>query len=180
VLIRLNICFSNFDLDQIYGVSDFAAHKSSNHYLSSLTRDIWVPLGHSANLQFLISRMELEAIILTHTESQIFVGNRPHRPQDVSNSQAQCSNQGQASIDHRNPLFGVPCDKRLLNYKSKQYLNRFLIVMGYSVSALSTDKRANGRLVASKKGPRRTLRESAIAQISSDQIGQWGQFREDF
>jgi hypothetical protein len=53
----------------------------------SLTRNSYgIPLRPAANLDFPITRLDLEAVILTHTEAQIFVGNRPHTPQEVSSS----------------------------------------------------------------------------------------------
>jgi hypothetical protein len=43
-----------------------------------------------------------------------------------------------------------------------------MLVMGYSATAFSTNKRSNARAIASKKGPRQMLGESVIAEIYSD------------
>ena len=43
-----------------------------------------------------------------------------------------------------------------------------MLVMGYSATAFSTNKRSNARATASKKGPRQMLGESVIAEIYAD------------
>lgn len=72
----------------------------------------------------------MEAMILASTEEKVFIGDRPHTPQE--------------------------------------YLKRFMLVMGYSGTNFSTNRRATATPQASKRGPRQMLGESAIAEIYGD------------